>query len=290
MAFFRLRSEVEFADIYVMVYETKLPNTASHTGTFRRPGTDPTLPSVVMLHGLFGKLTNFEPVLPHLAPQVDVWIPELPLYTVIEGTDSIEGLSNWLNHWLEINEIESAVLLGNSLGGHIALDCAIRGNSSIQGLVLVGSSGLFDAGFGDSIPRRFDRMYIHEKASEAFHNYDVDADMVEEIHDVITNRQMLGKLVRLARSARHANTEPQLSGVSVPTCIIWGENDRITPPSVAQKFHHLISDSELHWIPNCGHVPMLEQPSAFAHILNKFILGYNHPSHTIIQSVQSTLS
>jgi pimeloyl-ACP methyl ester carboxylesterase len=289
MAIFNLRSEGEFVDLYAMVYPSAPHFTASQTGYFHRPGTDPTLPSVVMLHGLFGKLTNFEPVVPHIAPQVDVWIPKLPLYTLSDGTDSIEGLSTWLSHWLQINGIDSAVLLGNSLGGHIALDCAIRGNKTVHGLILVGSSGLFDAGFGDSIPRRFDREYIHDKASEAFHEYDVDNEMVEEIHDIITNRPMLGKLVRLARSARHANIEPLLSQIDVPTCIIWGENDRITPPHVAKKFHTMINDSELHWIANCGHVPMLEQPLGFAQILNDFILGLNKPSITYNQPIQSTL-
>jgi 2-hydroxy-6-oxonona-2,4-dienedioate hydrolase len=261
-----------------MIHPSNTVATAPLTGFFRRPGTDPSLPAVVMLHGLFGKLTNFEPVIPHIVPQLDVWIPELPLYTQMEGTDSIEGLSNWLSQWLLSNGIGSAVLLGNSLGGHIALDCAIRGNSAIQGLVLVGSSGLFDSGFGDSIPKRFDRGYIQEKASEAFHEYRVDNEMVEEIHEVITNRSLLGKLVRLARSARHANTEPLLSQIGVPTCIIWGENDRITKPAVARKFHSLIADSELKWIAECGHVPMLEQPVAFAQILNEFILGFKQPS------------
>jgi len=250
----------------------------TQTGYFHRPGTDPSLPSVVMLHGLFGKLTNFEPVFPYIAPELDIWVPELPLYTQMEGTDSIEGLSSWLEHWLRSNGIGPVVLLGNSLGGHIALDCAIQGKVAIDGLVLVGSSGLFDTGFGDSIPRRFDREYIHHKASEAFHSYNVDDEMVEEIHDVITNRSLLGKLVRLARSARQANTEPQLSQIDVPTCIIWGENDRITTPPVAHKFHSLIAESELKWISDCGHVPMMEQPKVFAHILNDFIVGLKQPT------------
>lgn len=265
-------------------------NVSTYTGDgfFHRSGSDPSLPSLVMLHGLFGKLTNFEPVLPHIVPQIDVWVPDLPLYTDHDGTDSVAGLSRWLSGWLEENGIKSVVLLGNSLGGHIALDCAIRGNDRVRGLILVGSSGLFDTGFGASIPRRFDRAYIREKASEAFHRYEVDDDMVEEIHGVITNRLLLGKLVRLARSARLTNTEPMLPQITVPTCVIWGENDRITHPQVARKFHDLIPNSELRWISECGHVPMMEQPKLFASILNDFLLGIevsahtiNHPIHTI---------
>lgn len=256
-------------------------------GFYHRSGSDPSLPSLVMLHGLFGKLTNFEPVLPHILPQIDVWVPELPLYSDQDGTDTVAGLSRWLSSWLEKNGIETAVLLGNSLGGHIALDCAIGGNDRVQGLILVGSSGLFDTGFGDSIPRRFDRDYIRQKASEAFHNYEVDSDMVEEIHSVITNRLLLGKLVRLARSARQANTEPMLPHIAVPTCIVWGENDRITPPQVARKFHSLIPGSDLKWIPECGHVPMMEQPKTFASILNDILLGFTDQTESIHHSIHS---
>ncbi len=251
-----------------------------------RAGTDPSIPSLVMLHGLFGKLTNFEPVIPHILPQIDIWVPELPLYANDHDTDTIAGLSSWLETWLNGNNITSAVLLGNSLGGHIALDCAIRGNSPVNGLVLVGSSGLFDTNFGDSIPRRFDRAYIHLKASEAFQTYRVDEDMVDEIYGVITNRTLLGKLVRLARSARYATTEPSLPKIDVPTCIIWGENDRITPPPVARKFHSLIPGSELKWIADCGHVPMMDQPEAFAAVLNDFMLGFKEPSITLHPSIQ----
>lgn len=256
-------------------------------GFFHRSGSDSSLPSLVMLHGLFGKLTNFEPVLPHILPQIDVWVPELPLYSEHEGTDTVGGLSRWLSAWLDENRIGAAVLLGNSLGGHIALDCAIGGDERVHGLILVGSSGLFDTGFGDSIPRRFDRGYIRQKASEAFHAYEVDSEMVEEIHGVITNRLLLGKLVRLARSARQANTEPMLPKIAVPTCIVWGENDRITPPKVARKFNDLIPGSDLKWIPECGHVPMMEQPKLFASILNEFLMGMKDSSQAIHHSIHS---
>ncbi len=270
-----------------MVYPEAEEHSRIDAACHHRAGSDPSIPSVVMLHGMFGKLTNFEPVMPHILPQIDLWVPELPLYTASHGTDTVAGLSNWLESWLSENDIGPVVLLGNSLGGHIALDCAIRGNSAVHGLILVGSSGLFDTNFGDSIPRRFDRDYIHVKASEAFYSYQVDEGMVDEIHRVITNRTLLGKLVRLARSARHATTEPSLPQIAVPTCIIWGENDCITPPSVARKFNSLIPGSELKWIRDCGHVPMMDQPEAFAAILNEFMLGFKEPSLTHHPSTHS---
>lgn len=272
-----------------MVHPSAPTTAPENVGYVHRPGTDPTLPSVVMLHGLFGKLTNFNPLIPHIDPQVDVWVPELPIYTHADGTDTIEGLSIWLNDWLRSHAITSVVLLGNSLGGHIALDSAIRGNSAIRGLMLVGSSGLFDTGFGVSMPRRFDREYIHRKASEAFYQYAVDDAMVDEIHSVITDRQLLGKLVRLARSARQADTEHLLPHIDVPTCIVWGENDRITPPSVARKFNHLIAGSELRWITKCGHVPMLEQPRAFADIVNDFVLCFKKQTFEYERTVSTIL-
>ena len=52
----------------------------------------------------------------------------------------------------------------------------------------------------------------------------------------------------------------------MPVCLIWGEHDKVTPPHVAEEFHRLLANSELHWISNCGHAPMWEAPVQFSKI------------------------
>ena len=56
-----------------------------------------------------------------------------------------------------------------------------------------------------------------------------------------------------------------------PTCIIWGKNDNVTPPNVADEFHELLPDSDLYWIDKCGHAAMMEVPDTFNSILDKWL-------------------
>lgn len=239
----------------------------------RIKGNSDALPAVVMLHGLFGSLSNFEPIIPLLTKEVDLWIPEIPLYQTFSGDNAIHNLSVWLDQWLLDRELESVILVGNSLGGHIALDYARKAPYQLKGLVLVGSSGLLPTEFGDSRPRRYDRDYIREKASEVFHNLPVMESMVDEIFNILANRSQLAQLVRLARASKETMMDEHLAHITVPSLIVWGDNDQITPKEVAIKFESLLPNAQLRWIDECGHVPMMEQPQAFANILNEFILS-----------------
>ena len=54
-------------------------------------------------------------------------------------------------------------------------------------------------------------------------------------------------------------------------CLIWGANDKVTPPHVAEEFHKLLPNSELNWIPKCGHAAMWEHPKRFSEIVLQFL-------------------
>jgi len=62
-----------------------------------------------------------------------------------------------------------------------------------------------------------------------------------------------------------------LAKMPTPTCIIWGENDNVTPPNVANEFYELLPDSDLFWIEKCGHAPMMEHPEEFNTILDSWL-------------------
>ena len=67
----------------------------------------------------------------------------------------------------------------------------------------------------------------------------------------------------------------ELKNIKVPTLLIWGLNDNITPPSVAHEFERLIPHTELHFIDKCGHAPMMERGREFNNILKRFLPKYN---------------
>jgi pimeloyl-ACP methyl ester carboxylesterase len=79
----------------------------------------------------------------------------------------------------------------------------------------------------------------------------------------------------MAKSAIRHNVSNEIHNIKVPVCLIWGKNDTITPPDVAEEFHELLPNSELHWIDQCAHAPMMEKPEEFNTILDGFLSKVN---------------
>ena len=75
------------------------------------------------------------------------------------------------------------------------------------------------------------------------------------------------RVLMMAKSAIRHNMKDDLPNITQKTCIIWGENDKVTPPEVGREFHQEIPNSDLFWIDKCGHAPMIEQPKKFNRIL-----------------------
>jgi pimeloyl-ACP methyl ester carboxylesterase len=98
------------------------------------------------------------------------------------------------------------------------------------------------------------------------------------VYAIVNNRLKAIKIIALAKSAIRNNLGDELSKVKQPTCLIWGNNDSITPPFVAKEFHKLIPNSELHFIDKCGHAPMMEVPDEFNAVLHNFLKKFSVPA------------
>ena len=143
---------------------------------------------------------------------------------------------------------------------------------NITSLTLTGSSGLFENGMGDSYPKRGDKDYIRKKTEVTFYDPKMATDeLVEEVFQITTSRLKVIKVLALAKSAIRNNLSEEIYKIKLPTLLIWGNNDIITPPFVGQEFHKLMPNSELHFIDKCGHAPMMEVPTEFNDILSTFL-------------------
>ena len=226
----------------------------------------------MLLHGLFGALSNFSDLIEHFKHTHKVIVPILPLYDLDLLHTTVKGLAKHVQQFIDHKGYDQIHLLGNSLGGHVGLVYILSHPEKIKTLTLTGSSGLFENAMGDSYPKRGDYEYIRAKTAETFYDPAVATkELVDEVFEITNSRIKVIKIIALAKSAIRNNLGEELGQIKMPTLLIWGKNDKVTPPFVAEDFHKLIPNSELAFIDQCGHAPMMEVPNAFNEILEKFL-------------------
>ena len=232
---------------------------------------------IVILHGLMGGLSNFEEVADFFSEKgYKIVIPELPIYTQNILKTNVKAFARYVKDFITFKGFDRVILLGNSLGGHIALYHAKMYPEKMLGLVITGSSGLYESAMGDSYPRRGDYEYIRQKAESVFYDPKVATkEMVDEVFSMANDRIKLIKTLTIAKSAIRHNMAKDLPKMHLPTCLVWGKNDSVTPPEVAEEFHRLLPNSSLNWIDKCGHAAMMERPAEF----NELMLAWLKENH-----------
>ena len=234
---------------------------------------------LLLLHGLFGALSNFKSLIEYFKIHYRVIVPMLPLFELDILHTSVGGLGKFVNRFIESKDYRNIHLLGNSLGGHVALVHALKYPDRLKSIILTGSSGLFENGMGDTYPKRGNYDYIKKKTELTFFDpKTATKELVDEIFEITNNRIKVIKIIALAKSAIRNNLGEELNQIKQPTLLIWGTNDTITPPFVAREFNRLIPNSELYFIDQCGHAPMMEVPDEFNSILHKFLKKLNEPA------------
>jgi len=228
---------------------------------------------IIVLHGLMGALSNFDGVLNYFSKKgYKVIIPELPIYKLPLLKTNVKNLSKFLKDFMAYKKIDKAILLGNSLGGHIGLYFTKLNPDNVAALVLAGSSGLYEKSMGDTFPKRGNYEYIKAKTEEVFYDPAIATkEVVDEIFASVNDRVRVIKTLAIAKSAIRHNMAKDLPKMNIPACIIWGKNDLVTPPEVAIDFQKLMPDANLFWIDKCGHAPMMEHPDAFNKILESWL-------------------
>lgn len=227
---------------------------------------------LLLLHGLMGALSNWEDVVEEFRHQYRLIIPMLPIYEMPLLQTGVKSLTKFLGKFIRFKKLDQFTLIGNSLGGHIALMYVVTHQNKVRSLVLTGSSGLYENSFGGSFPRRESYDFIKEKVEFTFYDpKTATKQLVDEVFQTVNNRDRVIRILAMAKSAIRHNMAKDLPKIKIPTCLIWGKQDQVTPPDVAQQFNELIPDSELYWVDACGHAPMMEQPEVFNRLLKSFL-------------------
>lgn len=227
---------------------------------------------LLLLHGLFGALSNWDGVIKHFSSKSRVIIPLMPIYDMPLTEAGIDGLCEHIEKFVKLKSLSSFTLLGNSLGGHVGLVYTLRNPDKVKRMVLTGSSGLFEDSMGGSYPKRGNYEYIRERVAYTFYDPAVASkELVDEVFETTKSIPKCMRIVAIAKSAQRHNLATELHKIKVPTLLVWGLNDTITPVRVAYEFDRLMPTTELYFIDHCCHAPMMEHPLQFNEILEGFL-------------------
>ena len=228
---------------------------------------------MIFLHGLMGNLSTFKHQVDYFSSRgYEVVVPLLPLYSMPLATTSVSSLTKFVKKFIDHRGYTKVILVGNSLGGHIALLFQKLYPSYLKSIVLSGSSGLYEAAMGNSYPRRGDRDYIAERVRDVFHIKEVATEeLIDQVFSTVNDRMKAIKTLAISKSAIRHNMAEDITSFNLPVCLIWGRQDAVTPPEVADKFHELLPNSDLFWIDNCGHAAMMEHPQEFNTIVDEWL-------------------
>lgn len=230
-------------------------------------------PVLLLLHGLFGALSNWEGVVNRFSRNFRVVIPMLPIYEMPIKEAGLEGLRKFVEDFVAFKNLENLIIMGNSLGGHIGLLYTLKNAGKVKKLILTGSSGLFEDSMGGSYPKRGNYDYIRERVAYTFYDPNVATKaLVDEVFETTKSIPKCMRIVAIAKSAQRHNMADEIPNISAPTLLVWGLNDTITPPIVAHEFNRLIPNSKLKFIDKCCHAPMMEHPEKFNELVEDFLV------------------
>jgi pimeloyl-ACP methyl ester carboxylesterase len=229
--------------------------------------------NLVLLHGLFGALSNWDSVINIFKEKFRIIIPMLPIYDLPFRKVGLDALVDHLEGFVNLKKLDNMNLMGNSLGGHVALIYTLRRQETVKKIILTGSSGLFENAMGGSFPKRGSYEYVKERAEYTFYDpKSISEDYIQEIFETTKSIPKCLNIVAIAKSAQRHNMAKEIPNIKVPTLLVWGLNDTITPPMVAHDFNRLIPNSTLRFIDKCCHAPMMEQPEKFNDVLDEYLM------------------
>ncbi len=228
---------------------------------------------IVCLHGILGNADEWMASAAYVgAHGYRTLVPMLPFKDFPLSKCTVDGVVAYVRGFMESLDLNPVVIAGNSLGGQLALRYTLSYPESVSALVLSGSAGLYEVPLGTSPIRRRDRNYIRERAQIVFFNpAHATEKLVDRISSVGSDRRYLTNIIHLGRDSQRLSLQNRLGEINAHTALIWGQNDTITPPDVAEQFLDNIPNAELHFIKECGHAPMIEHPQTFGRHVVQFL-------------------
>jgi pimeloyl-ACP methyl ester carboxylesterase len=234
---------------------------------------------LLYLHGA-GGLLGVDPFLEALGKDFKVIAPSLPGYGDTTGGELIEDVVDACLFYHQVMDdlgIASAHVVGHSMGGMLAAEMAALDVHRVKKLVLAGPAGFWLD--NDPIPDVFS-MDLPDLATHLFH--DPNSPLAKMFTTIPEDPQQLAdmyveRVKRLTQASRFLWPIPDRGlkrrawRIAAPTLLLWGESDRLIPPSYAKEFASHIKNTRTATIKEAGHMLMYEQPAAFVEAVRDFL-------------------
>ncbi|BAL99640.1 MULTISPECIES: alpha/beta fold hydrolase [Caldilinea] len=226
---------------------------------------------LVLVHGAGGNHLTWPPQVRRL-PRTAVYALDLPGHGASPPPScaTISAYSEVIRDFADVLELPYFVLAGHSMGGAIALDFALAYGYRLAGIVVIGAGARMKVSstFLNGVVENF--MHVTAKIVEYSYHPSTPAQEKERYLQRLreTDPEILQKDFLAVEAF---DVTDRLENISVPTLILCGQEDRMTPPSLSQLLHRCIPNSQLHIIPNAGHNVMIEQPELVAAYIDEFI-------------------
>jgi pimeloyl-ACP methyl ester carboxylesterase len=230
-------------------------------------------PPVILIHGAGGTHLSWPPQLRRLADE-KIYAPDLPGHGKSEGVGrhSIHEYADDVIAFMKELKIRAAVIVGVSMGSGVALTLALKYPKKVLGLGLLGSGA---------------KLHVAPSILETAGNPNTFESAVDMINENCFSANAGQSLIQLSKGQMMEIRPPvllgdflacnefdvvsQLEQIKIPTIIICGKEDKMTPPKYSEFLHGSIANSQLHVVENAGHLVMAEQPDNVADLLKQFI-------------------
>lgn len=240
---------------------------------------------LLLVHGFPLDRTLWEPQINDLADAARVIAPDLRGHGAsdpVAGEYTMDLLADDCVALLEELQVEDPVVVcGLSMGGYIAFSFYRRYPQRVAGLILAATRAK-----DDSPEARANRDRMAVKADEqgaaaiagdllpkmfSPRTLDANPELVERVKHMMASTSVQGIKGALMGMKSRADSTPTLNKIDVPTLILHGKDDQLIPPQEAQDMHAAIQDSQLHVLPQAGHLLNLEQPELFNQAVRQFL-------------------
>jgi len=238
---------------------------------YYRGGAGPTL---MFLHGAGGN-AGWMPFMEALAQSYDVFAPSHPGFGRSDQPDWLETVGDAAYFYLDLldqMDLRDIHLVGNSLGGWLAAEIALRDESRFKSLTLVGAAGIQV----DGVPMGDTFIWSpEERVRNLFHDQSLaDARLAMELSDEEEDIALRNNFTtaRLAWSPRFHNPEIRkwAHRITLPTLVLWGDDDKIFPAPYARGWQEVLPQATVTILEQCGHLPQIEQSDAFVTAVSGF--------------------